>query len=615
MENYERLQSVMRSGHWKTANSEMLRRVLREFMRESILTPTQIGTVQATESEPSDSWGRYVVGVDDGVEYRFDANPRPFSCYRIRVGSTYRRKDNEEWTEATDPLQFILDARHLIGIDSVTTGHLLREFYNTLVADTHIRAQKADREDESILDLPFAAVDGEMEGHPKYTYNKGRMGFDYDDYLAYVPESKQRQTLSWLAVRNDRATFKSVEGVTAEDLLTTELGEQYQQFKTVVSEQGYEPDNYHFMPVHDWQWNDSIAQLFAGEIASGALIPLGKGPNEYLPQQSIRTFTNLTDPTKHQVKLPLKIRNTNVYRGILGEQAMAAPDVTEVIKSIRDDDPYLRDELDLVLPGEIASVNYQHPKYSQLDDAPYQYHELLACIWRESAVAPVREKESSLLLAAVIHEDFDGTPVVSKLAERSGRDIETWLDKFFEVFLFPILHYLYKYGLVFMPHGTNVSLIHEEGEPKRIAITDFVDEVALVDRDFPELIEKLPQKFQDGDQFKHYILKRKPPVLLTHRIVGTVLDGIGRFVSDLLARNHGYPESRFWQQLHRAIQKYHDRFPEYEDRFDLFDLYRPRFRNYCLNRNRMLDNGYEDSSTRPKVQYHGTLENPLHRFD
>ncbi|WP_423998577.1 IucA/IucC family protein [Haloarcula salina] len=615
MENYERLQNVMQGDHWKAANSEMLRRVLREFIRESILTPRQIGTVKATESEPSDSWGRYIVGVDDGVAYRFDANPRPFSCYRIRMGSTYRCEDNEEWTEATDPLQFILDSRHLIGINSVTTGHLLHEFYNTLVADTHIRAQKADRESDSILDLPFAAVDGEMEGHPKYTYNKGRMGFGYDDYLAYAPESKQHQTLSWLAVRNDRATFQSIAGLTAEDLLTSELGEQYQRFKTTVSEQGYDPDNYHLMPVHDWQWNDSIAQLFAGEIASGALIPLGEGHNEYLPQQSIRTFTNLTDPTKHQVKLPLKIRNTNVYRGILGEQAKAAPDVTEVIKSIRDDDPYLRDELDLVLPGEIASVNYQHPKYSQLDDAPYQYHELLACIWRESSIAPVRESESSLLLAAVIHEDFDGTPVVSKLAERAGLDIDTWLDRFFEVFLFPILHYLYKYGLVFMPHGTNVSLIHEQGDPKRISITDFVDEVAIVDRDFPELIEKLPEKFQDGDQFKHYILKRKPPVLLTHRIVGTVFDGVGRFVSDLLARHHGYPESRFWQQFHHAIQKYQDRFPEYEDRFELFDLYRPRFRNYCLNRNRMLDNGYEDSSTRPKVQYHGTLENPLHQFN
>lgn len=604
----------MRGDHWTAANGEMLRRVLREFMRESVLTPTQIGTVPATERDPSDTWGRYVVGVDDGVEYRFDANPRPFSCYRIRAESTYRRQDDEEWAEATDPLQFIIDARHLIGVDPTTAGHLLREFYNTLVADTHIRARKAG-EDGSIIDLPYAAVDGEMEGHPKYTYNKGRMGFGYDDYLAYAPESKQRQTLSWLAVRKDRATFQSVEGVTAEDLLTAELGEHYQRFRDTVSERGYDPDNFRFMPVHDWQWNDSIVQLFAGEIAAGALIPLGEGPDEYRPQQSIRTFTNVTDPSKHQVKLPLKIRNTNVYRGILGEQARAAPDVTAVIKSIRDGDPFLRDELDLVLPGEIASVNYEHPKYAQLDDAPYQYHELLACIWRESAVAPLAESESPLLLAALLHEDFDGTPIVSRLAARSGRNLDAWLDTFLEVFLTPILHFLYKYGLVFMPHGTNVTLIHEQGEPKRIAITDFVDEVALVDRDFPQLIEKLPPKFQDGERFKHYILKRKPPVLLTHRIVGTVLDGLGRFLADLLARHHGYPESRFWQQLHRAIQNYHDRFPELEDRFELFDLYRPRFRNYCLNRNRMLDNGYEDSSTRPKVQYHGTLENPLHRFE
>jgi siderophore synthetase component len=57
MENHERLQAVMGADHWEAANSEMLRRVLREFMRESILTPTRIGTVLVTDGELSESRG------------------------------------------------------------------------------------------------------------------------------------------------------------------------------------------------------------------------------------------------------------------------------------------------------------------------------------------------------------------------------------------------------------------------------------------------------------------------------------------------------------------------------------------------------------------------------
>lgn len=615
MKSVERVESVFREDVWDSVTRDLFRKMLSEFMYEDVVTPAPVATVPAHDEEPGESWTRYRLTLTDGVEYSFEAQDRPLDSYRIRAETIRRRESLDgEWRPATDPIQFLLDAREYIGIDPTTAAHLVREFDNTLVADAHIEARKADHSADSILDLPYAEVEGEMEGHPWYTYNKGRIGFGYDDYREYAPESKTPQQLSWIGVSRERGTFSAVDGLTHDDLMADELGERYDTFQSKLDEKGLDPAEYLCLPVHDWQWNDSIVQLFAEDIATDAIVPLGDGPDEYLPQQSIRTFSNVTDTEKRHVKLPIRVLNTNVYRGILGEQAEAAPAVTEFIKSTRDGDAFLRDDCELLLPGEVASVNYEHAKFSQFDEAPYQYHELLGCVWRESVSSMLADEEQPLTLAALLHEDYDGTPVASKLADRAGLGLEAWIDEFLETLLDPLLQYLYRYGLVFMPHGTNVVLVHEDGLPTRIAVKDFVDEVAITDRDFPELEDVLPQALRDDDRYKHHILHRIQPESLCHRIVGTLFVGVFRYVADLLARHHGYPETQFWEQVGDAIDAYHARFPELEQRFALFDLQRPRFKKYCLNRNRMVRHGYEDASTRPDVATHGTISNPLHEL-
>lgn len=612
MEDLAHLDTVFTEEIWTAVNRDLFRKVLAEFMYEDVVLPVPTATVPADDDEPGDSWTQYHLMLTDGVEYRFEAQERPLDSYRIREGTIHRRDESDEWQPADDPLEFLLDAQEYIGIEPTTAAHLVREYDNTLVADAHIRAQKQHHEADSILELPYAEVEGEMTGHPWYTYNKGRIGFGYDDYRQYAPESKQRQRLSWIAVDRQRGTFQSVDGLDHASLLSEELGDTYDQFREQLVDRGLDPADYLLLPVHDWQWNDSIVQLFAEDIAIDAIVPLGDGPDQYLPQQSIRTFSNVTDPEKRHVKLPIRVLNTNVYRGILGEQAEAAPAVTEFIKSVRDNDPFLRDDCELLLPGEVASVNYEHPKFSQFDEAPYQYHELLGCVWRESVMSLIDTDEQPLTLAALIHEDIDGTPVVTQLANRAGLDLDAWIDEFLGTLLDPLLHYLYKYGLVFMPHGTNVILIHDDGRPTRIAVKDFVDEVAISNREIPELTAILPDSLRDDDRYKHHILHQISPEALCHRMVGTLFVGVFRYIADLLARHHGYPEERFWSQIRTAIDDYQARFPEFESRFDLVGLDRPRFKKYCLNRNRMVRHGYEDTSSRPDVATHGTVSNPLY---
>ncbi|RRJ33090.1 IucA/IucC family protein [Halocatena pleomorpha] len=592
---------------WTTVNRQLLRKMLSEFMYEELIEPEPIESI---ETDPERT--RYRLSLETGVEYRFDAQARLFDSYRVLPDSVYRRDDGN-WIQPNDAVRLLVDAQTHVGISDRTLGYLIREYNNTLLADAHLAARTAARDDsELIVDMEYAAIEGEMTGHPWFTYNKGRVGFSYDEYLDYAPEMKQPQTLSWIAARRDRATFSALDAIDHESLLREELGDRYTVFVDRLVGQGLDPANYYLLPVHDWQWSHSIVPFFAGEIATDAIVSVGEGPDEYLPQQSIRTLTNVDVPEKHHVKLPLRILNTNVYRGILSEQARAAPKVTAFVKEVRDRDRFLREECELLLPGEIASVHYDHPTLSELDAAPYQFHELLGCVWRESVEGMLEPSERPVTLAALLHEDTDGTPVLTEFVERSPLSLRAWLDELFKVLLFPLCHYLYRYGTVFMPHGTNVVLVLENGVPSRIALTDFVDEVAITDRELTELDEILDSDLRTDDRYKHHILHQLPPEDLCQHIFGTLFICVFRYVSDLLERAEGYNEQQFWTQVRAAIETYHARFPQHQARFETFDLFKPEFTKLCLNRNRILDHGYDDYTTRPKVTGHGTVSNALH---
>jgi len=107
-----------------------------------------------------------------------------------------------------------------------------------------------------------------MTGHPWITFNKGRIGFGYDDYLAYAPEQKQPLNLAWIAVSNDCAQFQSVTGLEKQEFLEKELGkETLTHFEATLQDYGVNPQNYHFLPIHAWQWQNVIIALFAEDIA------------------------------------------------------------------------------------------------------------------------------------------------------------------------------------------------------------------------------------------------------------------------------------------------------------------------------------------------------------
>ncbi|MFE6750518.1 IucA/IucC family protein [Kitasatospora purpeofusca] len=570
------------AGHWQRAGRALLAKMLGEFAYEELLAPAATGA--------PDGWTLAL----PGAEYRFTARRVAYGSWLVDPGSV--RCDDPE---GLDPLRFLVHARHTLGLRGDTTGHLLRELTATLIADAHLLATGLTAAE--LADLGHTELEGRQGGHPWIVPNKGRIGFSAADAARWAPEARTPRPLPWIAVHRRLAEYRGVAGLAdPERLYHRELDDP----AALRAPLGAAADDYLLLPVHPWQWDETVVPLFAPWIASGEIVPLGTDGDLRLPQQSIRSFFNESRPERCTVKLPLAVLNTLVWRGLPTERTLAAPAVTAWIHGLRDADPFLHEECRVVLLGEIASVTVDHPVYRDLPEAPYQYKELLGAIWREPLGPALAPGERGRTLAALLQTGRDGRPLAAELVARSGLAPADWTGRLFAAMLPPLLHFLYRYGLVFSPHGENAVLVFDERDvPVRLAVKDFVDDVNLSDQDLPELRD-LPAEVDA-------VLLREDPQGLCQFLHSGLFIGVYRYLAPLLEAGTGLAEAEFWELLRAEIHRYQARFPELAERFALFDLFRPRIDRLCLNRNRLLLDGYGDRPHRPHAARHGTVPNPL----
>jgi siderophore synthetase component len=578
---------------WDRAAGRLLAKMLGEFAYEELIEPVPVPVPAADD--------HYTLTLDDADSLTFRARRGAYGSWRVDPDSIAH-----QGRRFTDPLTFLARASRLLALDGGTLGHLLRELSVTLTSDTRLDQTAVTAAE--LADLGYAELEGHQTGHPWLVLNKGRIGFSTTDTALWAPEARRPARLPWIAVSSTLAAYRGVPGLAGpKDLYARELDAPVREsFAAALRARGLDPDTYLFLPVHPWQWDEVLLPLFAPVIAQGRIVPLPTDGDLRLPQQSIRTFANLDRADRHTVKLPLSILNTLVWRGLPTERTLAAPAVTSWVHGLRDADTFLRDECGVILLGEVASVTVEHPLYDRLPDVPYQYKELLGAIWREPLQPRLAPGERARTLSSLLHTDPQGRAFTAELVARSGLAPTVWLQRLFSALLPPLLHFLYRYGTVFSPHGENAIVVYDgQDVPVRLAIKDFVDDVNVSARPLPEH-ESMPDDVRR-------ILLTEEPAFLTQFIHAGLFVGVFRFLAPLCEAQLGVPEAQFFSLVRAEILRHQAHFPELRDRYEMFDLLTPRIERLCLNRNRLHLDGYRDRPHRPHAAVHGTVPNPLGR--
>lgn len=576
---------------WDVANRLLVRKMLSELAHERLLTPRRADD------------GRYVVRSDDGaVAYRFTASVMALDHWDVDAASITRERDGT--LLELDALALVLEVRGSLGLDDGVLPVYLEEITSTLASSAYKLAHERLGAHE-LARAGFQQIESGMtEGHPCFVANNGRLGFDGDDYLAYAPETGSTLRLVWLAVRRDRSTFSACADVDYDGLVRSELGEATRdRFDRVLRGRGLDPDGYHLMPVHPWQWRNRICVTFAGDLAREHVVHLGEGDDDHQPQQSIRTLFNVSDPSRHYVKTALSVLNMGFVRGLSAEYMKGTPAINDWVAHLVAGDAVLA-RYGFRILRECAAIGYHSEHYEAASPKGSPYRKMLAALWRESPVPSLAPGERLATMASLLHVDSTGTSLVSGLVAESGLSARDWLRRYLDAYLVPVLHCLYAHDLAFIPHGENVILVLRGGVVQRVLMKDVAEEVAVMSADvpLPEAVERVRVAVPDDIRMLS--------------VFTDVLDCFLRFLAPILQRDGLLTEDEFWATVAASAADYQRSAPELADRFARDDLFVEEFALSCLNRLQLRDNRQMVDLTDPAgaLQLVGSLTNPLARW-
>lgn len=557
-------------------------KALGEFTHERLLTP-----------EPTaDGQWRITAG---GAGYTFAATRHAPEHWRVDPASIEREVDGRA-TEV-DALTVVSDLHEDLGIPDHLRSTYLEELSGTLASLAHKwhhgRLRSAD-----LVDADLQTIEGAMtEGHPAFVANNGRIGFSATDHAAYSPEAGSDVRLVWVAVRRSLAHLSVAEDLTEADLYAGELSDaDLARFSLRLEAKGGTREDYLLVPIHPWQWDHKLAVTFAADIARGDIIHLGTTSDRYRAQQSIRTFFNVDRPERCYVKTALAIQNMGFVRGLSPKYMEGTPAINDWVARLVADDPELADCGFRVL-REVAAVGYTGDAYHALGSSN-PHTKMIAALWRESPVPKLAAGERVLSMTALLHRDADGTSLIGELIASSPLTAGDWVRRWLRAYLRPVVHCLGVHDLAFMPHGENVILVLEDHAPTGVFMKDIGEEIVVMsaERELPEEIERIRHPLD--------------PEVQSLSILTDVVDGVLRFVAEILDDDGVLAEETFWALVADCIREHAEEYP----RAARLDLLRPTFEHSCLNRLQLRNTLQMVDLTDPagSLIMAGHLDNPLH---
>jgi len=571
------------------AQRHLVAKAIAELSHERVLAPEPVG----------DRWRLATPSGD--TTYTFAAERLALEHWAVDETSLVRQTGDQE--TALDVQAFTIEFAPVLGVSDSLLPAYLEELASTLAGAAwklrHATASAAD-----LLHADYQQIEAAMtEGHPGFIANNGRIGFDADDYTSYAPETGAAVRLLWLAGRREHTRLWLGDGATEDEWYAAELDDRTRDALLArLRERDLDPDDYLLLPVHPWQWRTKLAIAFAPDLARHDLVLLGEGPDDYQPQQSIRTFFNRSQPMRCYVKTALAVQNMGFMRGLSAEYMAATPAINDWVAAVVTADPELRARGFSVL-RERATIAYTGDAFHTLAaqhgiDSPYQ--KMIAALWRESPAARVGPDERLATMASLLHRDAAGDSVASAMIEASPLDAASWVRGYLDAYLRPIAHCLLAHDLAFMPHGENVVLVLRDHVPIRVLLKDIGEEVAVMgEAPLPHGVERI-----------RVLVEEDVKSLSLHT---DVFDGVLRHLAGILHRDGTLDQDRFWTEVADCLRRHEADHPELGEAVATYRFRRPRFRHSCLNRLQLRNTRQMVDLDDPaqSLIYAGMLDNPV----
>jgi siderophore synthetase component len=390
-----------------------------------------------------------------------------------------------------------------------------------------------------------------LYGHPFHPTPKSAEGFSEEAMRLYAPELETAFALHYFAI---------------EPKLVEEewIGEQVEPVPEIVRTAALqllpsECHHYILLPSHPWQAEYvSGLQQIKRLMETGRMFYLKALGDNVVPTSSVRTVWDFSQPFIY--KLPLNIRITNFVRVNPLEQLKRAIEASRVLAGLAPFIPY--PDFTIIVEEGYRTLRMEAAANDcgQLDES---FGVMFRCnpAWiikgEETGLA---EADSPLVIASLLEarHPLAAAPLWEAVvisAKRSGaapdeRFAMSWLRRYTEISLIPLLWLFVEYGVSMEAHAQNSLLSLEQGWPARFYVRDL--EGVSISR------ARMEQHVQTGSGLAGFALPAESPALYSdeeawHRFKYYVLVNHMGHIVHALAYGLQTSELTLWTAVYEAL--------------------------------------------------------------
>ncbi len=303
------------------------------------------------------------------------------------------------------------------------------------------------------------------EGHHLHPGTKTKMGMEVEDVVRYAPELNGEVDIKFVAVKKDCIAKNTINGEDSNEILM-------KQFPSLHNEriQKLIQNEYALIPVHSWQFDHVLFDLYEQEIKDGTIVPL---KDFSIPSKATTSFrTVVPDDEDLFVKLAVHSQMTSTTRSISIQTAMNGPVVSRLIQTILGREKWLASTF--IPIHETFGIGF-------LSNDRVKSRNLTAMI-REGISKYVKQGEipvpaSSFHSVTVTTEKrlledlFDEYCKNQSLTSKEAA--ESFIYDYCQITLPGYLTFMVKYGIGVEGHLQNSVVVFQDGKPVKLLFRDW----------------------------------------------------------------------------------------------------------------------------------------------
>ncbi|WP_394139827.1 IucA/IucC family protein [Cytobacillus oceanisediminis] len=455
-----------------------------------------------------------------------------------------------------------------------------------------------------------------VEGHNLHPGTKTKIGMEPEDVFGYAPEFEGVTEIQYVGIHKDYAEWGVIEESeeNPNSILFSEYPDLPSAAETEFAEQGLDANDYIFVPVHSWQLEKAIPEIYPEELKERIVVPVKGFAVPCGATSSFRTVVPLSngETAKYAIKVAVNSQMTSTVRSISANTANNASVFTRLIQEVMEREQKL---LKTFMPVcECGGFNFKAKETERgKDDRSTLKSRNLSAVLRENVERLIDLDEVAIVGSSLFSESpISDKSVLKELIERYAEERQEkslrstafqFFSEYMSIALPGFLTLMVKYGIGLEGHLQNSVMVFKEGRPVRMLFRDWGGARIYQSRLQEQLIKA---EFYPGSVIMTDHLGE-----MHNKVFYTVFQNhCGEFILQL-CKQFGLEEGELWKEVHDICENVFDQLeiqPQYRDKacMDKEALYQATVNHKALTKMRLAPEGKDYS--------YSIVPNPLHEF-